>query len=360
MRSRLMGNCFVLACACVLGVAGCGTPGAPEPPSLNLPAAVADLSATRTGNTVFLSWTMPLKNTDKLMLKSDVSVRVCRTQDNSGCIEAGTVPFAPGADATWSETLPQALEQGAPRKLRYCVELKNRAGRSAGLSNEAIVLAGAPPTPVEGLSVEMRKQGAMVHWSSSDDTAAIRLHRKLLSPPPAKTKESLMTAPSAPLEQSLLIENVQQGQALDKTIRFGETYEYRAQRVARVTIDGKKMELSGELSAPVQVEARDVFPPTVPIGLVAVPTRAENGNSAAIDLSWEPDAEADIAGYIVYRREGDGAWQRISPPEPVVGPAFHDAQVQPGHQYRYAVAAVDQGGHESARSIEAEESAPND
>jgi len=90
-----------------------------------------------------------------------------------------------------------------------------------------------------------------------------------------------------------------------------------------------------------------------------VATAGENGSEPAIDLSWQPGAEADLAGYIVYRREGAGDWQRISPPQPVVGPAFHDARVQPGHIYSYAVSAIDQGGHQSARSAEAQESVPN-
>jgi hypothetical protein len=162
-----------------------------------------------------------------------------------------------------------------------------------------------------------------------------------------------------PLEQNLLIEDGSQGRALDKSIHFGETYEYRAQRVARLTVDGKALELDGELSPPVKVDAEDVFPPAVPAGLAAVATLGENGGEAAIDLSWSPDSEADVAGYVVYRREGAGAWERISPAEPVVGPAFHDAHVQTGHTYQYAVSAVDQGGHESARSAEAQETVPN-
>jgi fibronectin type 3 domain-containing protein len=97
--------------------------------------------------------------------------------------------------------------------------------------------------------------------------------------------------------------------------------------------------------------------------LAAVAIEGENsaGNAPqyAIDVSWQPVAEADLAGYAVYRREGDGGWQRISPTEPLVPPAFRDTQVLPGHTYRYAVSAIGQNGHQSARSEEAEESVPS-
>ena len=72
-----------------------------------------------------------------------------------------------------------------------------------------------------------------------------------------------------------------------------------------------------------------------------------------------PGTDEDLAGYLVYRREDADVWQRISPAQTLVGPAFHDTNVQPGHTYRYAVSAIDQGGHESARSVEAEETVPN-
>ena len=132
-----------------------------------------------------------------------------------------------------------------------------------------------------------------------------------------------------------------------------------AQRVARVKVDGAVLELDGAFTQPVRVDAADVFPPAVPTGLAAVALAGENGGPPAIDLSWQPDTEADLAGYVVYRREGTGDWQRISPEQPVVGPAFHDAHVQAGHTYRYAVSAVDQSGHESVRSAQAEETVPN-
>jgi hypothetical protein len=357
-----------LTVAIAASLTGCGTPGAPQPPSLNLPQPVTDLSAIRTGNQVSLLWTMPKKNTDKLVMKSDVTVRVCRQEGVGPCVDAGTVTMAPGATGSYSETLPALLSTGPPRVLKYFVELKNRNGRSAGLSNAVETLAGGPPEPVLGFTAEVRKSGVVLSWTLDSEKVAVRLQRKLLTPPATKPQQGpqrgLMTPPPEPLEQNLLVEDGLkgdglQGRALDTSIHFGETYEYRAQRVARLTVSGNAMELAGELSPPVRVEAKDVFPPEVPTGLAAVATSGENGGEAAIDLSWAPDSGADVAGYVVYRREGDAAWERISAAEPVVGPSFHDPHVQAGHTYIYSVSALDQGGHESARSIEAHETVPN-
>jgi hypothetical protein len=367
-----------VALAAGLVLSGCGTPGAPLPPSLNLPECVTDLAATRTGDQVSLTWTMPQKNTDKLLLKGSLPVRVCRSTcgaagDACGaasvtCGAVGSELFlAPGTEGAFTETLPAALSSGTPRAVAYFVELRNRNGRSAGLSNAAVALAGEAPAPVTGLVAQVRKDGVVVRWTPESGTDAIRLHRKLLTPEHTampKSQQGLQAALPEPEEQSLLVEAGEQAghapdRALDKEIHFGQVYEYRAQRVARVTVEGRALELAGPLSAPVRVEVLDVFPPDVPTGLAAVATAAGAGTEASIDLSWQPGTEADLAGYAVYRREGDGGWQRISPAEPLIAPAFRDGHVQPGHTYRYAVSAIDQGGHESVRSAEAEETAPN-
>jgi hypothetical protein len=374
---------MALGLAAALAIAGCGTPGAPLPPSLKLPVPVKDLSASRTGSQVSLTWTMPRKTTDKLLIKGNIPVRVCRKEDSGACSAVpGELFFAPSAHGSFIETLPAALAAGPARSLTYLVELGNNKGRSAGPSNAAAVLAGEAPAAVEGLTAEVRKEGVVLRWSTNPaagDTATgghtvIRLHRKLLTPEPkteptAKTgsQTSLLAPPKEPIEQNLLVEaDAQSGKSpdrtLDKTIRFGQTYEYRAQRVARIVAGDKTLELAGPISDPIRIEARDVFPPVVPSGLAAVATAADSNAGASIDLSWLPVTEADLAGYAVYRREGDGtdgSWQRISPQQPIVGPGFHDPQVQPGHTYRYAVTAIDQLGHESARSPEASETVPN-
>jgi hypothetical protein len=342
---------------------GCGTPGAPSPPSLNLPDTVSNLSASRTGGQVTLTWTMPKKNTDKLLIEGNIAVYVCRQEVQSPCVASGKLDLAPGAESSFTDTLPAAEAAGEPRALSYFVELKNRRGRSAGVSNAAVVLAGAAPAPVSGLTAKVMKAGVTLRWTPTQEreASAIRLHRKLLTPPTTKPAQGPLTPQPEPLEQSLLVaaEGRAPDRALDKDIRFGQAYEYRAQRVARISVGGQTLELAGPLSAPIRVEAKDVFPPGVPTGLAAVATAANDTAKASIDLSWQPGTDTDLVGYIVYRREGEGDWKRISPAQPVAGPAFHDAEVEAGHTYSYAVTAIDQGGHESDRSAEAQEIVPN-
>jgi hypothetical protein len=341
-------------------LSGCGTPGAPQPPSLNLPDPVTDLSAIRTGDRVALTWTMPKRNTDKTPLKADLSVRICRREGAETCGPVGTdLSVAPGKAGSFTDALPGSLTRGDARPIRYCVELRNKKGRSAGLSNAATVLAGEAPRPIDGLMAELRKQGVVLRWTTDAENTAVRLQRKLLTPPASKPEHGpLAPAPEAIHETLLVEEGAGQDRAMDTAVRIGESYEYRAQRVSRVDVEGKTLELAGELSTPVDVEVKDVFPPDVPEGLAAVATAGENDAGPAIDLSWQPDLDPALAGYVVYRREGNGGWHQISPATPAIAPAFHDAGVEVGHTYRYAVSAVDKGGHESARSTEAEETVP--
>lgn len=342
------------ATALVLAIAGCGTPGPPQPPSLNLPDRVDNLTAVRTGDQVRLSWTMPKRNTDKLPLKSDVAVKVCRSESANACASIAALRFAPGSPASYADSLPGVLASGSPRPLSYFIELENRNGRSAGASNVAVVLAGDAPGPVVGFAAEVRKSGVVLRWSPGDSQASIRIHRKLLTPHAAPAHAGPLAPPPEPVDETLLVEK-DTGEALDPGITFGNSYEYRAQRVARIAVDGRTLELAGEISPPIRMDALDVFPPAAPTGLAAVATA---GVPASVDLNWEPNPEQDLAGYMVYRREDETPWRRISGETLVAGPAFHDGDVQPGHTYRYGVSAVDRGGHESGRSAEAQETVP--
>lgn len=347
-----------------IALAGCGMPAAPSPPSLKLPNPVTDLAAARTGDQVRLTWTMPNRDTDKVLLKGNIAVRLCRRPSPSApCATAGSLQLRPGAGGAFTQTLPPALTAGPPRMLTYFVELINKRGRSAGLSNPARTLAGQAPAAVTGLTAEVRKDGVVLRWSPGPEQTvptAMRLRRRLLSSLSGKHSQGPLAPPSEPLEQNLLVQpSPMRGRALDQTIRFGNTYQYRAQRVAHIRLNGLTLEMDGPLSAPVTIEALNVFPPDVPSGLAAVATAAQNGAGPSVDLSWRPDTEADLAGYAVYRRLGGGPWRRISPEQPLTGPGFHDPDVQQGHTYSYAVTAIGQNGRESARSASVQETVPS-
>jgi len=365
---------FTLAAAVAALACGCGTPGAPQPPSLNLPDRVDSLTAARTGNQVSLGWTMPHRNTDKLLMKDTIRVQVCRREGEGKCLPAGEVELSPGVKGAFTETLPQELSIGSPRPLAYFVELKNRKDRSAGPSNAAWVLAGLAPSAVQNFSAGLGRGGVVLQWTPTREPArpgtdsAIRLHRTLVSKVSEaenKSHSDPLAPPEEPRLRSLRVatgETGDPGKALDKDVRFGESYEYRAQRVSRLTVGGQELDLEGELSAPVRIVAANIFPPAVPKGLVAVASVGEQGSPTAgavsIDLSWQPDSDPGQTRYFVYRREGDGAWQRISPGQPLTAPVFHDAQVRSGHTYRYAVTAIGEGTPESPRSDEAVETVP--
>ncbi|MFZ0394411.1 MAG: fibronectin type III domain-containing protein, partial [Terracidiphilus sp.] len=330
----------------------------PLPPSLNLPEPVTNLAAVRAGDQVTLTWTMPRRNTDKMILKTPMRVQICRGESSGACLPVtANLSLAPVAAATFTEVIPSDLASGAPRPLRYFVEVRNSRGRSAGPSNAAAVLAGQAPAPVADLNAEVRKDGIVLRWKPVDAHDSVRLERTLENPPRVQAHAGPMAAPAEPVHQILSVAS-DEGKTLDQSIVFGRTYEYRAQRIARVDVDGKTLELAGELSAPVRIEALDVFPPAIPTGLAAVANPPAKGEPASIDLSWQPNTEPDLAGYYVYRREAETPWQRISGSQPVPAPAFHDPSVQPGHTYTYGVSAVDQIGHESGRSADAEEIVP--
>jgi hypothetical protein len=79
----------------------------------------------------------------------------------------------------------------------------------------------------------------------------------------------------------------------------------------------------------------DDFPPEPPTRLS---TTSETG---AITLMWEPNAESDIAGYLVLRGEAGDATLTPVTDTVVTETRFVDRTVRPGVRYVYAVQAID-------------------
>lgn len=345
----------------------------PQPPSLQLPRPIQDLTASRTGNQVSLQWNTPSENTDKLKLKGMVQLRICRQQDAAPCQTIATISAAPGKPAHYAEELPAALARGPLRPLSYRIFGINKHGQTAGPSNVAAILAGEAPPQIQNLSLQVVERGVVLRWQPVSDLPAgtsIEIDRTLVTPAPAKSanakKHGLLSPPTEPIRQKLRLRlhaaaasqagEVDPGKALDASAILGREYIYKVSRIVQRNVDKRTLEISGAPSAPVNVVTRDTFPPRPPSDLVAVPVSAAINNGAPeVDLSWSANTEPDLAYYRVYRSDGthQEPMRQIAPAngaEPIVAPAFRDMHVQPGHTYIYAVTAVDTAGNESARS----------
>lgn len=329
-------------------MAGCGMVAAPQPPSLKLPQPVTDLAARRSGDEVLLNWTMPKRATDKVLLVGKQRAVVCRSAGPGTCVKVGNPLFAPEAAASFVDRLPAALASGPPRPLAYTVELENHAGRTAGPSNVAMTAAGPAPPRIEGLRARAQADGIVLSWTPTGREETVRIRRVL------NEKKGLGKA-GAPAEQTLEFTGVDQGRVLDRGAVLDHAYTYTVQRVEKLALRGQMIEVASAPSGPVRIDARDLFPPATPAGLEAV----ADPEAHAIDLSWQPDTESDLAGYRVYRREaGSNAAPVRLPGATDPAPSFRDATAQPGHTYEYSVSALDRDGNESPRSAEVEEALP--
>jgi hypothetical protein len=360
---RLVGPSAALAIAALAAsfLSGCASPGPARPPSLHLPLLVTDLSATRTGDSVTLHWTTPEKTTDRLKVPSGLSAEICRqlAAHASPCTPVKTLPVHPGPSEA-SDALPGSLTSEPAALLTYRVKILNANGHSAGLSNPAFAAAGAAPPPVEQMRVTAVRNGAMIEWKPQPTPAFIDLDRKLVDAAAPKKRASKqprkLGAPSTPTEIHLQAgrQAADPGGTIDPIAKRGETYRYTAQRVREITLGGHALEIRSTASPTVTTVMRDTFPPAAPAGLAAVP-----GNGA-IDLSWEPNTEPDLAGYIVYRQPvaADGTLTEVPmrlTPSLIAAPAYSDITAQPGQAYSYRVVAVDSAGNQSPASSDARE-----
>ncbi len=100
-----------------------------------------------------------------------------------------------------------------------------------------------------------------------------------------------------------------------------------------------------------EVHYLDRFPPAVPGDLVAL---AEPGR---IRLVWRSVDADDLAGYIVYRRLGNGSFERLTA-QPVTAPEYNDTVLTAGQTYGYRVTAIDKAGNESDPGAEVRAEAP--
>jgi hypothetical protein len=352
-------------------LAACGKRGDPVPPERRLPAAVQDLQAGVVADGVLLRWSLPRNRLDRSSLKEVRRTEVYRRAEDGAATEPvrpalltfgglfGPPPGVPGferiADIVVAEPAAPAEVQGNRvsytdaqgltfgRRYTYVVVALDDQGRPSPPSNRVVIaLAPAPGTPPR-LVAQPGDGQVRLSWEPPATLADG-------SPAPASLVYDVFraTAPGAPGGRPLNNEPVAGHSYVDLAVQNDVTYHYTIR--ARLGPGGPE---SGP-SAMAIATPEDRTPPAQPRGLVAVVAGPQ------VRLAWQPVADADVAGYLVYRSTTAGRGHAKLTPAPQGGTTYVDTNVRPGQTYFYVVTAVDRGrlANESVPSPEAAATIP--
>jgi len=344
---------LALALCGSLWLPSCGVQGPPRPPRVERPQPVKDLAVSQVGRALRLTFTLPQLTTDGERLSKPIEVRISRAVRPPGQNSA-TAP----AEEPWKALQPdevqryardgrlvypvslseQEFTQWGGERLQFSVITLTRGFRhrpvESAPSNVAMLPLLGVSGPVKNLRVIPREKALDLTWSPPPRAA-----NGAEAPEPSSYRVyRSRTGEAGSFE--LLGETASPNYA-DPDFEFDRPLFYKVRAVFRK--NGQAAE--GDDSTMAEITPRDVYPPGVPTGLSGVYT------GEGVELIWTPNVEADLAGYNVYRREGNGSFQKVSK-ELLITPLFRDSSAQAGRSYFYGVTAVDLTGNESAHSEE--------
>lgn len=315
-----------------LALAGCGYVGSPLPPALDIPVPIRDLRGLQRGDNILVAFTPPVDTTDHLALARppEIELRVGENPKENFELqrwagEARRIPVQKVTAGGVELTFPAADFAG--REIVVVARAIGPTKRPSDWSNLLVLQVQPAPQPPHDLTVRSAAEGPYLQWKGAG--AQWRVWRL-----DEGAKEAQVLGVSG--ETSWL----------DQSGVLGKSYTYMVQQL----VGSGEHPAESELSAEIHVKHEDKFPPATPAGLQAIT------GLKTVELSWDRNTEADLKGYQVYRAAGDAALAKLG--GVVEKPTFSDAQVKGGQKYRYAVAAVDESGNESAACVAVEVIAP--
>lgn len=365
--SRSLSAAVVLA----LILAGCASPGAPVTRNTQKPQAVTDLSATQSGDSIVLSFSLPTKTARGQNLAGAPAIEIYRTLEGVSTAEPGhkkkprlVVTIPPQMVSRYEEggrvTFPDVL---TPQDLAGAVgvyEVRTRVGRSSSDASNSVRISLLPaPQPIHDLRAQIADSVIELIWSVPEVPSAdaarpaltYNVYRTALSDGnTAQLSGEQVTASSRAAAQSgnfKLLGDTSQPSYTDSTPESGQTYAYVVRSVAKYTAGSVESQDSNR----VEITVAPISPPAAPEHLVGTITRAtEPAGGFAAELSWAISPETDVAGYNVYRNDTEsGTGTRVNS-SLVAVPVFRDSSVAAGREYFYRVTAVNGAGVESEPS----------
>lgn len=351
----------LFACVAILGLLlpACGRKGSPVPPRPVAPAAVSTIRAEAEDRAIVVSWVRPGRNEDRSPLTDLSEFRLFRAespvvvgtsagrptfsllttvradQPDNASVQGDLIAFRDGGGSV-------GLLPGT--RYTYRVQAVNRKGTAGPPSVEVSIDFLLAPPPPTGLSA-----------TAGDGIVDLSWQAPALTGPPGSSSPRGYNVYRAgrpggyggePINGSPIVET----RFRDDGVVSDTTYHYVVRSVAGERPPWRESQDSNEVTA----TPMHFTPPAPPRGLVAVP------GPGGIALSWEPNAEPDPLGYLVYRRELPALTSSRLTEAPVPATTYLDRTAQPGKSYVYTVTAVDSSRHhnESAPSAEASASLP--
>jgi hypothetical protein len=334
--------------------------GPPQPPRLEVPQRVTDLSVAQVGRTLQIRFTLPQQAVDGERLTKPLEIEILRAH----VIPASPPPSSPPL-ALWASLQPDQWRRYTDdRRVIYPARLSEEEYKNWQAEDSLFAIRtftrGFRHRAVESEISNLARlrlldvSGPVDHVESKTTEKAIELDWR----PAAKTLDGLEVEHLAGyrIYRSLtgkpgsfqLMGEIKEPPYLDRDFEFGRAYSYEVRALFK---EGTTIAES-EASQPYEVIPRDTFPPAHPTGLTALYT------AGAVELVWTANAEKDLAGYYVYRRENSEQLKKLNK-ELLRTPILRDVSVQPGHLYFYQVTAVDLTNNESQPSEEVAVEAKN-
>jgi hypothetical protein len=328
---------------------GCGKIGPLQPPAPRGPLPPSDVQARQIGDQVEIALTVPEPRgtSPSQAVQTTEILRVAYPHGRSApdepdalrvrgevVVEVDAAYGKPGDRLVVPDpSIRQLADGGIGWTLRYGVRVRDRRGRPSAIVVAKDLTTVTPVGAPRALSGQASADGVRLSWEAPAESAnpTYNVYRG-----PADGKLS---------EHPLNVQPLGTRDDLDVTAEPGKTYRYVVRTVAA---DGPPYRESASSNVAI-VDASDRFAPAPPTGLVAVQ------EGSAVRLLWNPGSESDLEGYRIYRKLGDGGWERIGG-EIIRQPSFLDTGVKPGAVARYRVTAVDRAAtpNESAPSTEVE------
>jgi len=339
LLAQAAGVCFLLAC---------GVQGPPQPPRVEVPERVSDLTVFQVGRTLELRFALPQQARDGERLTEPLEIEILHAH-----LPRGSQPPSSPPLPLWTRLQPdQWTRYSNGGRVIYPARLseeqfKNWQGEDSILAIRTLTrgFRGRPRESEVSNLVRVRLldvSGPIDHIESKTTENAIELSWW----PPGKTLDGLeieylagyrvfrsLTGKAGSFQ---LLGESKESRYLDRDFEFGHAYSYEV----RALFKEDSVIAESEGSQPYEVIPRDTFPPAHPTGLTALYT------AGAAELVWTANSEKDLAGYYVYRRENGEQPKKLNK-DLLRTPILRDASVQPGHVYIYQVTAVDLSNNES-------------